>query len=92
MAPKTSCIGQCKALYDFTPEQDDELTLKEGKGQFKCSPEQMFKRNLMRIILLLHRRSYTHLHKGRQWMVVWRTSWEDGSFPINIRQGAAHVM
>uniref|UniRef100_A0A8C3AZZ8 Osteoclast-stimulating factor 1 n=1 Tax=Cyclopterus lumpus TaxID=8103 RepID=A0A8C3AZZ8_CYCLU len=23
-------IGQCKALYDFTPEQDDELTLKEG--------------------------------------------------------------
>uniref|UniRef100_A0A672Y7M1 Osteoclast-stimulating factor 1 n=1 Tax=Sphaeramia orbicularis TaxID=375764 RepID=A0A672Y7M1_9TELE len=23
-------IGQCKAIYDFTPEQDDELTLKEG--------------------------------------------------------------
>uniref|UniRef100_A0A671WRG6 Osteoclast-stimulating factor 1 n=1 Tax=Sparus aurata TaxID=8175 RepID=A0A671WRG6_SPAAU len=25
-----SSIGQCKALYNFTPEQDDELTLKEG--------------------------------------------------------------
>ncbi|XP_018540254.1 nostrin isoform X2 [Lates calcarifer] len=23
-------IGKCKALYDFTPQQDDELTLKEG--------------------------------------------------------------
>uniref|UniRef100_A0A3B4ZE41 Osteoclast-stimulating factor 1 n=1 Tax=Stegastes partitus TaxID=144197 RepID=A0A3B4ZE41_9TELE len=23
-------IGKCKALYDFTPEHDDELTLKEG--------------------------------------------------------------
>ncbi|KAI3356217.1 hypothetical protein L3Q82_017465, partial [Scortum barcoo] len=23
-------IGKCKALYDFTPERDDELTLKEG--------------------------------------------------------------
>uniref|UniRef100_A0A665UAU5 Osteoclast-stimulating factor 1 n=1 Tax=Echeneis naucrates TaxID=173247 RepID=A0A665UAU5_ECHNA len=23
-------IGKCKALYNFTPEQDDELTLKEG--------------------------------------------------------------
>ncbi|XP_053184654.1 nostrin [Scomber japonicus] len=23
-------IGKCKALYDFTPNQDDELTLKEG--------------------------------------------------------------
>ncbi|TMS06777.1 Nostrin [Larimichthys crocea] len=28
--PESSSIGQCKALYDFTPEQDDELTLKEG--------------------------------------------------------------
>lgn len=25
-----SSIGKCKALYSFTPEQDDELTLKEG--------------------------------------------------------------
>ncbi|XP_062287889.1 nostrin [Scomber scombrus] len=24
------CLGKCKALYDFTPNQDDELTLKEG--------------------------------------------------------------
>lgn len=31
--PESSSIGQCKALYDFTPEQDDELTLKEGKWQ-----------------------------------------------------------
>ncbi|TKS67249.1 Nostrin BM247 -like protein [Collichthys lucidus] len=28
--PESSSIGQCKALYDFTPEQDDELTMKEG--------------------------------------------------------------
>uniref|UniRef100_A0A672Y7P0 Osteoclast-stimulating factor 1 n=1 Tax=Sphaeramia orbicularis TaxID=375764 RepID=A0A672Y7P0_9TELE len=29
--PAHECrIGQCKAIYDFTPEQDDELTLKEG--------------------------------------------------------------
>uniref|UniRef100_A0A8C3AXY3 Osteoclast-stimulating factor 1 n=1 Tax=Cyclopterus lumpus TaxID=8103 RepID=A0A8C3AXY3_CYCLU len=28
--PELCSIGQCKALYDFTPEQDDELTLKEG--------------------------------------------------------------
>lgn len=92
MTSKTSSMGQCKALYDFTPEQDDELTLKEGEGQLKCSPKQVFKRNLMRIILLLHRGSHTHLHKGRQWMVVWRTPWEDRSFPINVRRGAAHVM
>uniref|UniRef100_A0A672YEH3 Osteoclast-stimulating factor 1 n=1 Tax=Sphaeramia orbicularis TaxID=375764 RepID=A0A672YEH3_9TELE len=26
----STVIGQCKAIYDFTPEQDDELTLKEG--------------------------------------------------------------
>ncbi|XP_070770810.1 nostrin [Enoplosus armatus] len=28
--PELCSIGTCKALYDFTPEQDDELTLKEG--------------------------------------------------------------
>ncbi|XP_071330099.1 nostrin [Trachinotus anak] len=29
--PSELCsIGKCKALYNFTPEQDDELTLKEG--------------------------------------------------------------
>ncbi|XP_029979883.1 nostrin isoform X2 [Sphaeramia orbicularis] len=30
MTPDECRIGQCKAIYDFTPEQDDELTLKEG--------------------------------------------------------------
>uniref|UniRef100_A0A671WRG1 Osteoclast-stimulating factor 1 n=1 Tax=Sparus aurata TaxID=8175 RepID=A0A671WRG1_SPAAU len=30
ITPEPSSIGQCKALYNFTPEQDDELTLKEG--------------------------------------------------------------
>lgn len=29
--PEVCSIGKCKALYDFTPEQDDELTLKEGE-------------------------------------------------------------
>ncbi|XP_008276896.1 LOW QUALITY PROTEIN: nostrin [Stegastes partitus] len=28
--PELCSIGKCKALYDFTPEHDDELTLKEG--------------------------------------------------------------
>ncbi|XP_051261015.1 nostrin [Dicentrarchus labrax] len=28
--PELSCIGKCKALYSFTPEQEDELNLKEG--------------------------------------------------------------
>lgn len=28
--PELCSIGKCKALYNFTPEQDDELTLKEG--------------------------------------------------------------
>lgn len=31
ITPELCSIGKCKALYDFTPEQDDELTLKEGK-------------------------------------------------------------
>ncbi|XP_034549517.1 nostrin [Notolabrus celidotus] len=30
ITPVMSSLGNCKALYDFTPEQDDELTLKEG--------------------------------------------------------------
>ncbi|XP_068428915.1 nostrin [Clinocottus analis] len=30
VTPELCSIGQCKALYNFTPEQDDELTLKEG--------------------------------------------------------------
>ncbi|XP_073329845.1 nostrin [Pagrus major] len=30
VTPESSSIGQCKALYNFTSEQDDELTLKEG--------------------------------------------------------------
>jgi len=29
-------MGQCKALFNFTPEQDDELTLKEGKWTLIC--------------------------------------------------------
>ncbi|XP_040912410.1 nostrin [Toxotes jaculatrix] len=29
-ASKLCSIGKCKAVYNFTPEQDDELTLKEG--------------------------------------------------------------
>ncbi|XP_067459606.1 nostrin [Thunnus thynnus] len=28
--PEYCSIGRCKALYNFTPDQDDELTLKEG--------------------------------------------------------------
>ncbi|XP_070832119.1 nostrin [Chaetodon trifascialis] len=28
--PQLYSIGQCRALYNFTPEQEDELTLKEG--------------------------------------------------------------
>lgn len=31
VTPDACRIGQCKAIYDFSPEQDDELTLKEGK-------------------------------------------------------------
>ncbi|XP_020784608.2 nostrin [Boleophthalmus pectinirostris] len=27
---ESSCIGQCKAIYDFTPKQEDELSFKEG--------------------------------------------------------------
>nr|XP_046259210.1 nostrin [Scatophagus argus] len=27
---ETSSVGQCKALYNFTSQEDDELTLKEG--------------------------------------------------------------
>lgn len=30
-AAQSSHIGQCKALYTFTSEQDDELTFEEGK-------------------------------------------------------------
>lgn len=30
ITPELCSIGKCKALYNFTPEQDDELTLKEG--------------------------------------------------------------
>lgn len=33
ITPESPRIGQCRALYNFTPEQDDELTLKEGKTQ-----------------------------------------------------------
>lgn len=36
ITPEPSSIGQCKALYNFTPEQDDELTLKEGELQLRC--------------------------------------------------------
>ncbi|XP_036965465.1 nostrin isoform X2 [Acanthopagrus latus] len=36
VTPESSSIGQCKALYNFTPEQDDELTLKEGEWQLSC--------------------------------------------------------
>ncbi|KAM6934184.1 nostrin [Xenentodon cancila] len=28
--PEIRCVGKCKALYNFTPENDDELPLKEG--------------------------------------------------------------
>ncbi|XP_044222575.1 nostrin [Thunnus albacares] len=28
--PEYCSIGRCKALYNFTPDQDDELTLREG--------------------------------------------------------------
>ncbi|KAJ8255336.1 hypothetical protein GJAV_G00203710 [Gymnothorax javanicus] len=27
---ETTCIGKCKALYDFSSERDDELNMKEG--------------------------------------------------------------
>ncbi|XP_056280054.1 nostrin isoform X1 [Pseudoliparis swirei] len=30
ITPELCSMGQCKALYNFTPEQDDELALKEG--------------------------------------------------------------
>ncbi|CAJ1079338.1 nostrin [Xyrichtys novacula] len=30
ITPEMSSLGKCKALYDFMPEQEDELTLKEG--------------------------------------------------------------
>ncbi|XP_068185364.1 nostrin [Antennarius striatus] len=30
LTPEASSIGQCKALYDFMSDQDDELILKEG--------------------------------------------------------------
>ncbi|XP_054471249.1 nostrin [Anoplopoma fimbria] len=30
ITPELCSIGKCKALYNFTPEQEDELTLKEG--------------------------------------------------------------
>lgn len=33
MTPEVRSIGKCKALYDFTPEHEDELTLKEGEQQ-----------------------------------------------------------
>ncbi|KAK9537579.1 hypothetical protein VZT92_005183 [Zoarces viviparus] len=30
VTPELCSIGKCKALYSYTPEQDDELTFKEG--------------------------------------------------------------
>uniref|UniRef100_UPI0037E7EB5B nostrin n=1 Tax=Semicossyphus pulcher TaxID=241346 RepID=UPI0037E7EB5B len=30
ITPEVCSIGKCKALYDFTPEHDDELAVKEG--------------------------------------------------------------
>ncbi|XP_063743599.1 nostrin isoform X2 [Eleginops maclovinus] len=30
ITPELCSIGKCKALYNYTPEQDDELTLNEG--------------------------------------------------------------
>uniref|UniRef100_A0AAQ5Z4Q0 Osteoclast-stimulating factor 1 n=1 Tax=Amphiprion ocellaris TaxID=80972 RepID=A0AAQ5Z4Q0_AMPOC len=33
-------IGKCKALYNFTPEHDDELTLKEGDLLDICAKEE----------------------------------------------------
>lgn len=30
--PDVCTVGQCKALYSFTPQRSDELTLKEGTG------------------------------------------------------------
>lgn len=29
--PELCSIGKCKAIYNFTPEHDDELALNEGK-------------------------------------------------------------
>ncbi|KAI4792409.1 hypothetical protein KUCAC02_033398, partial [Chaenocephalus aceratus] len=40
ITPELCSIGKCKALYDFTPEQDDELTLKEGDLLDICGKEE----------------------------------------------------
>uniref|UniRef100_A0A3Q1BCD7 Osteoclast-stimulating factor 1 n=1 Tax=Amphiprion ocellaris TaxID=80972 RepID=A0A3Q1BCD7_AMPOC len=38
--PELPSIGKCKALYNFTPEHDDELTLKEGDLLDICAKEE----------------------------------------------------
>ena len=36
MTAELYSIGQCKALYSFTSEQEDELTLTEGRRRLNC--------------------------------------------------------
>ncbi|XP_049583835.1 nostrin isoform X1 [Syngnathus scovelli] len=88
--PDVCTVGQCKALYSFAPQQSDELPLKEGtEGNKVSKPFQKGRSELLCTLTCVDRGPSRHLHKGREWLVVWSAQWPDGSFSLNICRGAA---
>lgn len=82
--------GRCRALYSFTSEHENELSLKEGHTHTHTLIQTA---GDPRCVMLFSfcRRSPGHLHKGRERMVVRWTEWEDGTFPVHICGGAASL-
>nr|XP_057937894.1 nostrin isoform X2 [Doryrhamphus excisus] len=77
--PDVCRVGQCKALYSFTPTHHDELPLQEGTRNMPNQDDSQIKTHTV-----FHRGSTGRLHEGRERLVVWSTSWPDGSFPIHV--------
>lgn len=77
--------GRCRALYSFTSQQEDQLSMKEGNADTRGSAPQEQRGSAA----VVPRRCSGRPHQGRRWLVVRRAQREDRTLPLLVRGGAA---
>lgn len=77
--------GRCRALYSFTSQQEDQLSMKEGNADTRGSAPQKQRDSAA----FVPRRPSGRSHQGRHWLVVRWAEREDGTLPLLVRGGAA---